>query len=51
MDEQAAAALKATWSLLLSSCCVLWIDTWYRAQYTQTKVTGRKTVLQWQYFN
>ena len=34
VDEQAAAALKATWSLVLSSCCVLWIDTWYRAQYT-----------------
>ena len=34
MDEQAAAALKATWSLVLSSCCVLWIDNWYRAQYT-----------------
>ena len=34
VDEQAAAALKATWSLVLSSCCVLWIDNWYRAQYT-----------------
>ena len=34
VDEQAAAALKATWSLVLSSCCVLWIDIWYRAQYT-----------------
>ena len=34
VDEQAAAALKATLSLVLSSCCVLWIDNWYRAQYT-----------------
>ena len=34
VDEQAAAALKATWSLLLSSCSVLWIDNWYQAQYT-----------------
>ena len=34
VDEQAAAALKATWSLVLSSCGVLWIDNWYRAQYT-----------------
>ena len=34
VDEQAAAAVKATWSLVLSSCCVLWIDIWYRAQYT-----------------
>ena len=34
VDEQAAAALKATWSLVLSSCCVLWIDNWYQAQYT-----------------
>ena len=34
MDEQAAAALKATWTLLLASCCVLWIDSWYQAQYT-----------------
>ena len=31
VDEQAAAALKATWSLVLSSCSVLWIDNWYRA--------------------
>ena len=31
VDEQAAAALKATWSLVLSSCCVLSID---RGQYT-----------------
>ena len=34
VNEQAAAALKATWSPVLSSCCVLWIDCWYRAQYT-----------------
>ena len=34
MDEQAAAALKATWTRVLASCCVLWIDNWYRAQYT-----------------
>ena len=33
VDKQAAAALKATSSLVLSSCCVLWIDNWYRAQY------------------
>ena len=26
--------VKATWSLVFSSCCVLWIDNWYRAQYT-----------------
>ena len=34
VDEQAAAALKATWSLVLSLCCVLRRDNWYRAQYT-----------------
>ena len=34
MDEQAAAALKATWSLVLSLCCVLWKDNRYRTQYT-----------------
>ena len=34
VDEQAATALKATWSLVLLSCCLLWIDNWYRAQYT-----------------
>ena len=34
VDEQAAAAFKATWSLVLSSCCVLWKENWYRAQYT-----------------
>ena len=34
VDEQAAAALKATLTLVLASCCVLWIDNWYRAQYT-----------------
>ena len=34
VDKQAAAALKATWSRVLSSCRVLWIDNWYRAQCT-----------------
>ena len=34
VHEQAAVALKETWSLVLSSCCVLWIDNWYQAQYT-----------------
>ena len=34
VDEQAAAALKATSSLVLSLYCVLWIDNWYREQYT-----------------
>ena len=34
VDEQAAAALKATWALVLASCCVLWIDSWYRERYT-----------------
>ena len=34
VDEQAAAALKATWPLVLPSCCVLWMDNWYRAQYS-----------------
>ena len=34
VDDQAAAALKATLTLVLSSCCVLWMDSWYRAQYT-----------------
>ena len=24
----------ATWTLVLASCCVLWIDQWYQAQYT-----------------
>ena len=34
VDEEAAAALKATWALVLASCCVLWMDNWYRAQDT-----------------
>ena len=34
VEEQAAEALKAMWSLVLSSSCLLWIDNWYRAQYT-----------------
>ena len=34
VDEQAAAAIKATGTLVLASCYVLWIDNWYRAQYT-----------------
>ena len=34
VDEQAAAAPKETWSLVLASCCVLWMENWYRAQYT-----------------
>ena len=33
VDEQAAAVLKATLTLVLASCCVLWIDNCYRAQY------------------
>ena len=34
VDEQAATALKSTWTLLLALCCKLWMDNWYRAQYT-----------------
>ena len=34
VDKQAAAALKTTWALVLTSCCVLWMDNWYRANYT-----------------
>ena len=34
VDDQAAAALKATSTMVLSSWCVLWTDNWYRAQYT-----------------
>ena len=34
VDEQVAAAFRTTWALVLASCCVLWIDNWYRAQYT-----------------
>ena len=34
VDEQAAAALKAAWTPVLASSCVLWINNWYRAQYT-----------------
>ena len=34
VGDQAAAALKATWSLVLALCCVVWMDNWYRAQYT-----------------
>ena len=34
LDEQAATTLKAMWTLVLASCCVLSIDNWYRAQYT-----------------
>ena len=34
VDEQAAAALKATWSLVLPSCSMLPIDNWYRASRT-----------------
>ena len=32
--DKAAAALKATWTLVLASCCLLWIDNWYQAQYS-----------------
>ena len=50
MDKQAAAALKATWSLVLSSCCVLWIDNWYRAHRPSTELSlllhfGRETAM------
>ena len=34
VDKQAAAAIKATWTLVLATCCMLWMDNWYRAQYT-----------------
>ena len=34
VDEQAAAAFKAMWTLVLASFCLLWIHNWYRAQYT-----------------
>ena len=34
VDKEAAAPLKATWTLVLASCCVLWMDNWYRVQYT-----------------
>ena len=34
VDKQAAAALKGTWSPVLASCCVLWMNNWYQAQYT-----------------
>ena len=53
VDGEAAAALKATWSLVLASCCVLGMTTGtgHNTRHTQTKVTGHKTVLQWQYFN
>ena len=34
VDGQAAATLKATLTQVLASCCVLWINNWYRAQYT-----------------
>ena len=46
-------ALKAAWTLELASCSVLWINNWYLCHtcHTQTRVTGRKTVLQLQYFN
>ena len=33
VDKQAAAAIKKTWTLVLASCCVLWMDSRYRAQY------------------
>ena len=34
VDKQAAAAPKATWTLVLASCSVLWMDNWYWSQYT-----------------
>ena len=34
MDEQPAVAFEATSTLVLVSFWVLWIDNWYRAQYT-----------------
>ena len=34
VDEQAAAALKATLTQVLASRCGLWTRNWYRAQYT-----------------
>ena len=34
VDEEAAAALKATLGLVLASRLVLWMDNWHRAQYT-----------------
>ena len=40
VDEQATAALKPTWSPVLSSCCVLWIDNWYRTQYRTHRDKG-----------
>ena len=33
MDEEAAAAFRATWALVLASCCLLRIDNSYWAQY------------------
>ena len=34
VDEQAATAFKAMWARILASWWVLWLDNWYRAQYT-----------------
>ena len=34
VDEEAAAAFRRMWTLVLASCWVLWMDNCYRAQYT-----------------
>ena len=55
VDEQAAAALKATWFagafIVLRAVDRQLVPAGHNTRHTQTKVTGRKTVLQWQYFN
>ena len=43
VEEQAAAAFKGTWSLVLVSCCVLWMDNWYRARYTTHPVESDRS--------
>ena len=31
--QQAVAAFRTMWAFVLASCCVLWTNNWYRAQY------------------
>ena len=52
VDEQASAACRITWHWCLHcvACCGWTSGTGHHTRHNQTKVTGRKTVLQWQYF-
>ena len=42
---------RGDWCLHRVACCGWTTGTGHNTRHTQTKVTGPKTVLQWQYFN